>query len=59
MSSAAHYDTAENFHPYECDGPGKCRHCDRRQVDAHDPATCALCDPAYDFMPNPAREEAA
>lgn len=67
-----HYDTAENFHPYECDGPGRCCHCDRRMVfegsgprrhhavdtleDAtwrvtHDPATCALCDPAYDNGP--------
>ena len=23
------FDTASNFHPYECDGPGKCIHCDR------------------------------
>ena len=38
------YDHAENFHPYECDGPGKCRHCDRREEPNHDPKTCALCD---------------
>lgn len=57
------YDTASNFHPYECDGPGKCIHCDRRKVVfdtqgtrqvEHDPATCALCDPEYDGRPNDA-----
>lgn len=36
-------DTAENFHPYECNGPGKCRHCDRSKTDEHDPEICALC----------------
>lgn len=45
-------DTASNFHPYECDGPGKCIHCDRAKLSHHDPATCALCDPAYDAAPN-------
>ena len=24
--------TSEDLHPYECDGPGKCRHCDRRII---------------------------
>lgn len=24
------YDTSSNFHPFECDVPGKCVHCDRR-----------------------------
>lgn len=38
-------DTAENFHPWECDGPGRCRHCDQHKDDTHDPATCALCEP--------------
>lgn len=71
------WDTSENFHPFECDGPGACRHCDRVttwtgrahgratpnsvrdwQVE-HDPATCPLCDPAYDGMPNDFRELAA
>jgi hypothetical protein len=51
--SRAFYETAENFHPYECDGPRKCRHCDRRKTTDHDPATCALCDPEYDYAPNP------
>ena len=56
-----YYDHAENFHPYECDGPGKCRHCDRAvitRVDEqgtlitdHHPASCALCDPEYDHGP--------
>lgn len=45
-------DTSENFHPYECDGPGKCRHCDRRVSEGHDPAACGLCDPAYDHGPS-------
>lgn len=36
--------TPENMHPYECDGPGHCRHCDRRRTTSHNPATCALCD---------------
>ncbi len=69
--SVVYYDTSDNFHPYECDGKGKCRHCDRRViyegesvglptpnnvrdwVAIHDPATCSLCDPDYDYMPNP------
>lgn len=55
-------DTSSNFHPYECDGPGKCVHCDRVTVTGshgdevtvtHDPATCGLCDPDYDMQPNP------
>ncbi len=52
--SNAHIDTASNFHPYECDGPGKCVHCDREEEREHDPATCSLCDPGYDHMPNQA-----
>lgn len=47
MTFACH---SENFHPYECDGPGKCRHCDRREIQAaydpdggHNPETCELC----------------
>jgi len=53
----AHVDPAENFHPFECNGAGRCRHCDRRKDQTHDPATCALCDPEYDFQPNPHRPE--
>lgn len=34
---------ADSFHPYECDGPGKCIHCDEKKSDRHDPANCALC----------------
>lgn len=33
----------EDMHPYECDGPGACKHCDRIRDDEHDPKTCALC----------------
>ena len=51
-------DTPENLHPYECNGPGQCMHCDRRfdediHMREHDPATCSLCDPDYDGQPNP------
>lgn len=56
---SVHVDTSSNFHPYECDGHGKCEHCDRRVSDRHDPATCALCDPAYDMQDNPAWKGAA
>lgn len=42
---------SEDFHPYECDGPGKCRHCDRREIQSahdpqgggHNPEICELC----------------
>lgn len=37
-------DPAENLHPYECDGRGRCVHCDRRVEVGHDPETCALCN---------------
>lgn len=40
------------MHPYECNGAGKCVHHDRRKTETHNPATCALCDPDYDFQPN-------
>lgn len=45
---------ASDMHPYNCDGQfgGACEHCERKKTDDHDPATCALCDPEYDFMPN-------
>jgi hypothetical protein len=52
-------DTSSNFHPFECDGRGKCVHCDRAKSANHDPATCALCDPEYDGAPNDARPEGA
>ena len=55
--TALHFDTSSNFHPFECDGPGKCIHHDRRHVGEHDPATCALCDPEYDYAPNAAWDE--
>jgi len=58
---SAFLDTSENFHPYECDGAGKCRHCDRRVIVAtgdegtshyaHHPNDCPLCDPSYDGGP--------
>lgn len=35
--SVGFYDTASNFHPYECDGPGRCVHCDRRKTYVGEP----------------------
>ncbi len=26
--------TSEDMHPYECDGPGKCRYCDAERLEA-------------------------
>ena len=37
------YDTPDHFHPYECNGPGHCIHCDRLVTPNHDPGHCALC----------------
>ena len=38
-------DPASNLHPYECNGPGFCLHCDRAVSFDHDPddwyALCA------------------
>lgn len=41
-------DPSYNFHPYECDGPGECPHCDREISTKHNPDTCALCDEQFD-----------
>ena len=38
--------TAEDMHPYNCDGEGKCIHCDKRPTIDHDPNECALCNDA-------------
>ena len=64
---SVHVDPAENFHPYECDGPGFCVHCDRLHIVcggdegtghySHDPSTCELCDPSYDGLNNPYRDK--
>ena len=36
--------TSSDFHPYECDGKGKCVHCDRRSVRGrHRVTKCAFC----------------
>lgn len=50
---SAFVDTTSNFHPFECNGVGKCIHCDRQTTDNHHPDVCALCDPEYDMQPNP------
>ena len=49
---------AEDFHPYECDGRGKCRHCDRTKDETHDPDICAFCrdDAGLDADPEEAAE---
>ena len=39
-----HFCMSEDMHPYECDGIGKCIHCDRRRTATHIPENCALCD---------------
>lgn len=43
-SGSVFFDVSSNFHPYACDGPGKCVHCDRQVTLEHDPAACVLCD---------------
>ena len=45
---------ADDMHPYNCDYPygGSCVHHERKVTEGHDPATCALCDPEYDFAEN-------
>jgi len=37
--------TADDLHPYECNGMygGSCKHCDRLKTEEHDPDTCELC----------------
>jgi hypothetical protein len=50
---------SDDLHPYECSGVGVCAHCDRLPSAEHNPATCALCDPEYDYAPNPFRPEQA
>jgi hypothetical protein len=43
--------TADDFHPYECDGRGKCVHCDRRTVKGrHLVSKCGFCQ---DDKPTP------
>ena len=59
VSTTAFIEAADNFHPYECNGPGACIHCDRLRTKEHDPATCALCDPEYDYAPNPFRKNSS
>ena len=56
------FDASGNFHPFECDGPGRCIHHDRivtcrGETVVHDPATCELFDPEYDYAPNTAWDE--
>lgn len=36
-------DPSSNLHPYECDGPGHCIHCDGTETATHNPHDCALC----------------
>ena len=49
-----HLCSVEDMHPYNCDTAfgGTCVHCERKKTENHDPATCALCDPEYDFKEN-------
>lgn len=54
MKEEIHICRASDMHPYNCDGMfgGRCEHCERLKNEWHDPATCALCDPEYDYQPN-------
>ena len=38
-----HVCRGSDLHPYECDGPGKCIHCDRKRTKHHRPSECWLC----------------
>ena len=35
--------TANDFHPYACDGPGRCIHCDRKTLPNHKVSLCGWC----------------
>ena len=35
--------TSQDMHPYECDGKGKCPHCDRKTTPYHKVGRCAFC----------------
>lgn len=39
-----HVCTADDMHPYNCLGDGKCIHCDAKVTDNHNPKNCALCN---------------
>jgi hypothetical protein len=41
--SDIHVCYASDMHPYNCDGPGKCIHCDETKTERHDPKRCWLC----------------
>ena len=43
MTAFVHICTASSMHPYNCNGPGKCIHCDEVPSESHAPKTCALC----------------
>jgi hypothetical protein len=43
MNKEIHICFSEDMHPYNCDGPGDCIHCDGGVNEYHDPKTCALC----------------
>jgi hypothetical protein len=40
---SVHVCRTEDMHPYECDGPGKCVHCDRKTTEHHKVTRCAFC----------------
>jgi hypothetical protein len=35
--------TSDDMHPYECNGRGKCIHCDKVEDEEHNTKTCELC----------------
>jgi ferredoxin len=42
--SIIHFCTADDMHPYNCYGQGKCIHCDKAVQEDHDPNSCPLCN---------------
>jgi len=34
---------ADDMHPYNCLGKGKCIHCDKKTTQYHNPLKCVLC----------------
>ncbi len=51
---SVHVCYSSDMHPYNCDGPGKCHHCDTKKFEGHDPRRCWLCwDGDPDGPPGP------
>ena len=40
---------AENMHPYNCNGPRRCVHCDRKTTEHHKVSRCEFCRGDYNL----------